>query len=315
MQWWEVRFDIPNEATEAVSALIQDWPEVQGVAMEGPLEARPRHPEYGEWFDALLLDRDFIRVSFYLPEEVAESDIRQRLADVFHTVREAGLSVGTAESTITMQRIDESSWEDAWKQEYQPIEIGDRLVIVPKWLADNPEYDQQRIPILLEPGMAFGTGTHQTTQLCLRALEGLDLHAKRVLDIGCGTAVLAIAAAKLGATDVTAIDIDPVAVRIARENVRENDVASTVRVWEGDLLSPVTEGGFDVAVANILRDVVIALTPQAATVVKPSGVLIVSGFIQSQVSAVQDAMERAGFQVDQQHSIDDWVMIMGVKQG
>jgi ribosomal protein L11 methyltransferase len=313
MQWWEVSFDIPGEATEAVSALIQEWPEVQGIAMDGPLEAEPNHPEYGEWFDQALLEKKFVRVSFYLPDDALQANIEQRLATVLDVVRGAGLDVGPAKDTILLGLVDESSWEAAWKQEYQPIEIGQRLIVVPKWLADEHEWQSDRIRILLEPGMAFGTGTHQTTQLCLQALERMDLRAKRVLDIGCGTAVLAIAAAKFGARNVTAIDIDPVAVRVAYENLVENDVVDDVQVAQGDLLTGVREAGYDVAVANILRDVVIALAPQAADVVKPGGVLIVSGFITSQAPAVQRALEQAGFQVMEQTTMDDWVATMAVR--
>lgn len=314
MQWWEVQFDIALEATEAVSALIVDWPEVQGIAMEGAPETEPSHPEYGEFFDESLFSSDQVRFAFYLPETLLPSDIHHRLGEVFQRVRSAGLDVGPAEASVQLKRMDESTWENAWKQEYQPIEIGERLIVIPKWLADSQAQNTDRIPIYLEPGMAFGTGTHQTTQLCLQVLEKLSLQHQRILDIGCGTAVLSIAAAKLGASDVTAIDIDPVAVRVATENVSENGVGQQVKVFEGDLLVGIHEGGYDVAIANILRDIVIALAPQAAAVVRPGGLLVVSGFIESQTIMVQSALEAAGFEVSELRMMDDWVVMTAVRR-
>jgi ribosomal protein L11 methyltransferase len=314
MQWWEVQFDIALEATEAVSALIVDWPEVQGVSMEGAPEAEPSHPEYGEFFDESLFSSNQVRFAFYLPETLLSSDIHHRLGEVFQRVRAAGLEVGSAEASVQLKLMDESTWEHAWKQEYQAIEIGEHLTVIPKWLADTQAQNADRIPIYLEPGMAFGTGTHQTTQLCLQVLENLQLQNQRVLDIGCGTAVLSIAAAKLGASDVTAIDIDPVAVRVAAENVVENGVEEQVKVLEGDLLAGIHEGGYDVAIANILRDIIIALAPQAAAVVRPGGTLVVSGFIESQAVMVQSALEAADFEVRERRMMDDWVVMTGVKR-
>jgi ribosomal protein L11 methyltransferase len=314
MKWWQIRLAVPAEASEALAARLQDWPEVQGVAMEGVWDATPPHPEYGEWFDESLLNSDVIQVTVYVPETVAEAVWRARLAEDLAVVASAGLDVGEALDSVRGEQMDEESWASAWKEDFSPIPVGRRFIIVPRWLSDEAETDG-RLPIVIEPGMAFGTGTHQTTQLCLEAMEVLPVEGRRVIDIGCGTGVLSIGAARLGAAEVTAIDIDPVAVRAAGANVGDNGLTGVVTVREGDLLRgfPLPHR-YDGAVANILRDIVIALAPQAARALNPGGWFITSGFIHTQAGQVEQALRQAGFTVECRLQRDDWVALVAVRQ-
>lgn len=311
MRWWQVTVQVPEVTADAMAALLNEWPEVKGVAMEGMGLTSAPHPEYGEWLDDSLLGSGDVTVRAYVPEYVERESLVQRLAQLREQVQAADLPV-MAEGDWQLELFDESSWENAWKDQFEPIPVGQRLLIVPKWEIKD-EQDGDRLPIILEPGMAFGTGTHATTRLCLEALENSLLDGKRVLDIGCGTAVLAIAAARLGASEVAAIDIDPVAVQVARANVADNGVDGVVHVEEGDLLSRVEDSGYQVAVANILRDPVISLTPDAYVKLAKGGRFIVSGFIVSQEPAVQDALTKAGFTVTERLQEEDWVALVAEK--
>lgn len=303
---------MPNESTEAIAAVLQEWPEVHGVAIEGLSEEVPNHPEYGEWFDESLLQTKDLTVTVYVPEDIPEAELRLRLRNAVDIVAGVGLDVGDAHATLMLGLVDEASWEEAWKKHFHPIPIGKEFVVVPKWEEESTDVGG-RIPIVLEPGMAFGTGSHATTQLCLEALEQVDVEGKQVLDIGCGTAVLAIGAAKRGAAHVTAIDIDPVAVRVARDNAIENGVQDVVHAVEGDLLKGADEREYHVAFANILRDAVIALTPQALKQLLPGGVYIVSGFVTSQQEMVETALLNSQFSIQSRFLRDDWVAILAVK--
>ncbi|MBX5436459.1 MAG: 50S ribosomal protein L11 methyltransferase [Alicyclobacillaceae bacterium] len=317
MRWWEVRFEVPAEASEAVCALVQEWPEVTGVAVEGCAGDKPVHPEWGEWFDESLLHTSVQQVSFYVPDYVPSSAVADRLRRDLERVRAAGLDVGQAEERWTLRLVDESEWENAWKDHFRPIPVGRRLMVVPSWERDTwheqvSGADRERIAVVIEPGMAFGTGTHPTTQLCLEALEALVFPGARVLDVGCGTAILSVAAARLGAGRVVAVDIDPVAVSVATRNVADNGLSDVIEVCQGDLLSGVAGEPFDLVVANILRDAVVGLAPQLPGRLAPGGRALVSGFVVAQEPAVVAALAAQGMAVDAQWRCADWVALAAV---
>ncbi|QSO46115.1 50S ribosomal protein L11 methyltransferase [Alicyclobacillus mengziensis] len=340
MKWLEVSCRVPQEASEALCAVILDWPEVQGLAVEGAIDETPPHPEYGEWLDDSLLQTDNVVVRFYLPEPATEDDAVSRTKAALALVKRSGLDIKNAFEEISCLVLDEDSWASAWKENYHPIPVGNRLIIIPEWeFGDLTAAElHSRIPIILEPGMAFGTGTHQTTQLCLETLEEVVTEGDRVLDVGCGTAILSIAAAKLGAREVLAMDIDPVAVSAARENVAKNAMSQRVTVMNGNLLEPretdltpvVTETGivtplkdayfspedleqlpaWDVVVANILRDIIILHLPVIRRSLTPHGKLLVSGFVDEQVEKVAGAMKKNGFRITDRRDKDDWVVLV-----
>ncbi|MCL6593766.1 MAG: 50S ribosomal protein L11 methyltransferase, partial [Alicyclobacillus sp.] len=228
-------------------------------------------------------------------------------------VAAAGLDVGQARTQWTAERVEESSWANAWQEDFPPLPVGRRFFIVPKWLAGQTETGE-RIPLILEPGMAFGTGFHPTTQLCLEALEDLPVAGQTGLDVGCGTGILAVAMAKLGATAVRAVDLDPVAVSAARQNVADNGLSDRVTVVQGDLLHGTPAQGYAVVTANILRDAVIALIPQAAEVMQSGGALVVSGFVEEQADAVRTALTGHRFALARTLQRGDWVALVAVRQ-
>ncbi len=205
--------------------------------------------------------------------------------------------------------VREADWADAWKAHYQPLRIGKRMLVRPQWLeVDSAPAD---IEIALDPGMAFGTGTHPTTQLCLEALETLIAPATAVLDLGCGSGILAIAAAKLGARNALALDIDPIAVRVARENVAQNGVARQILVEKGSLETVLASARtFDLAVVNILARIILEMSERGlAQVLKPGGSAIFSGIIDTQADEVEAGLRRAGLMPSARRNLGDWVLI------
>jgi len=315
LRWWHVRVRVAHEAADALSAVLESYPDVQGVQMEGISPAEVRPPRFGEWFDEQLTPTPDVEVSVYVPEAHDRGEIERRVRDAVGRVREAGLDPGPRASEVRVELVDESAWKDAWREQYHPIPVGNSLVIAPVWAepSDLEPYRDRRV-IAIEPGMAFGTGHHQTTQMCAEILAEVVRPGMRVVDVGTGTGVLAIAAALVGAERVVAIDLDPVAVSAATDNVRTNGLEDRVDVRQGDLLAALRpDETFDLAVANILRDVVIALVPQVRPRLVPGGWLLTSGYIESQREQVEQALADHGFSVVRRAHQDDWVSVLAVK--
>lgn len=210
------------------------------------------------------------------------------------------------------QTVAEADWAEAWKVNFHPLRLGRRLMIVPAWL--NPPLEPDDIPIRIDPGMAFGTGTHPTTQLCLAAIEKHLRPGQAVLDLGTGSGILSVAAAKLGAGPILALDIDAEAVRVARENTALNGVADRIQIEEGSL-AEILAGRFsfqaELVVANILARVIIMLLEQGlAQAVKPGGLLMVSGILDSQAYEVRAALKAQELTVLAEERLEDWVAII-----
>lgn len=207
------------------------------------------------------------------------------------------------------RRVEDADWAEAWKAHYQPARIGKRLLIRPSWIEVDARPTD--IEIALDPGMAFGTGTHPTTQLCLEALEDVIQPAHDVLDLGCGSGILAIAAAKLGARRVLALDSDNLAVAATRENAEANDVAQRVVVERGGLESVLGSARrFDLALVNILARIILEITEQGlGEILRPGGVGVFSGIIEGQAAEVEAGLRRGGLRPYRRRQRGDWVAI------
>jgi ribosomal protein L11 methyltransferase len=209
---------------------------------------------------------------------------------------------------LTVKERDESEWSDAWKQHYKPTPIGKRLLIQPAWAAvENPD---NRAVYLNDPGMAFGTGLHASTRLCLELLESLDLEGKRVLDIGCGSGILGLCALLLGAGSAAGVDIDPYAVRTATENAVLNGVDGRFTARAEDFLADGSANGYDFVFSNIIADVIIPLTPIIA---RSGAVWMASGIIEHRLDDVLNAAEDAGLELLEMRIEDGWSAVVLAK--
>jgi ribosomal protein L11 methyltransferase len=207
---------------------------------------------------------------------------------------------------LRVREVDEADWADAWKEHYVPQRIG-RLVVVPSWLPDEP-IGPDEVPIILDPGMAFGTGLHPTTRGCLALLQELAPMPSRVLDVGIGSGILAIAALRLGATSVHGVDTDPLAVDAARTNAERNGLGDRVTADAGTLPAAPVER-FPLVLANLVAAILVDLAPRLAAHLAPGGVLVASGIIAPRADEVIGAMEGVGLAVQARRDDDEWVSL------
>ena len=207
---------------------------------------------------------------------------------------------------LEMKDVDEEDWSNAWKKYYHPVQVGEHLVVCPSWEAYDRKPDE--VVLTLNPGMAFGTGTHETTRLCLELLEKYITPQDTVLDVGCGSGILAITAALLGANRIIGCDIDEVAVKVAGENAALNGVQDRIAFHQGDLTSQV-EGSFQIICANIVADVIIRLSEDAGRYLAKNGIFITSGIIDTREQDVLNALEQNGFQVIERRTSGGWVAL------
>ncbi len=254
---------------------------------------------YADLIDESLTEADRTKasVSVYISDmrSPAESElfIKQRLEDL-------GVSF-----SIEHSGVHEEDWANSWKKYYKPIKTGKKLVIVPVWETYDAKEDETIV--LMEPGMAFGTGTHETTRLCAGFVEDYTTDNCKVLDVGCGSGILAIAAAKLGAGECFACDIDPVAIKVAKENTELNNTPN-VECAVSDLLKQVksTENGYNVIVANIVADIIIRLAPDVGAYLAEGGTFIVSGIIEIRAEEVLSHLDDAGYAVVDERYENGW---------
>ena len=207
---------------------------------------------------------------------------------------------------LEMKDVDEEDWSNAWKKYYHPVQVGEHLVVCPSWEAYDRQPDE--VVLTLNPGMAFGTGTHDTTRLCMELLEKYITPQDTVLDVGCGSGILAITAALLGANKIIGCDIDEVAVKVAGENAALNGVQDRIAFHQGDLTSQV-EGSFQIICANIVADVIIRLSEDAGRYLAKDGIFITSGIIDTREQDVLNALEQNGFQVIERRTSGGWVAL------
>jgi ribosomal protein L11 methyltransferase len=284
MEWTDIRITVRQadaENAEAIASLLAEG----GIYIEdySDLEQEVAEIAHVDLIEQELRDkpRDVVIIHVYAAPGGQPAEMQAALC--------ARLEAAGIAYTIDQSGVAEQDWQNGWRKYYHPVEIGRRLAIVPSW----QEYDTDRVRLVLDPGLAFGTGTHETTALCLTALDALVQGGERVLDIGTGSGILAIAALLLGADRADGVDIDPVAVRTAGENAQRNGVADRFRVLVGDL-SDKASGTYNLITANIVADAIRALAPAVPALLAEGGVFIASGIIDDRRDEVAAAIRAAG---------------------
>lgn len=311
VKWSELSIHTTHEAVEAVSNVLHEAG-ASGVVIEDSMEfARERQDMFGEIY--ALDPNDFpakgVILKAYLPVTSFLGETVEEVKLAIKNLSNYGINVG--ENEIAISEVNEEDWATAWKKYYHPVKISERFTIVPTWETYEPVSTDELI-IELDPGMAFGTGTHPTTVMCLQALEKTVKSDDYVTDVGTGSGVLAIGAALLGAKHVHALDLDEVAVRSAEINVQLNKVQHIANVVHGNLLDSVEQQS-DIVVANILAEIIMSFTNDAFQVVKEGGMFITSGIIGAKKEDVKQSLEAAGFIIVEVMMMEDWVTIISKK--
>ena len=292
MKWLELSVDAPPEFVEPLSQLFLRYGE-GGVAVQEKFEDGAKDIPKGP----------NVRVITFLPKDSTTLDRVGRIDVGVKLVAQLA-----AISPLAQREIEEKDWETAWREHFHPLRVGSRIVIVPTWRSYRSRAGDAIVN--LDPGMAFGTGHHPTTKLCLEAIERSVGRKSVALDVGCGSGILSIAAAKLGCARVTAIDVDAHAVKVAKENVQQNGVSDVVSVLEGTLPSrDVPNAAFDTVVANISANVVIEVAEHLVAALKPGGTLIASGILGPKADAVIEAFRVHMADVTFAATEDDWTTL------
>ena len=352
MLWHELTIHTTEEAQEMISNLMYEAG-AGGVSIEesGTLN-KVRDTRYGELYDQPLNDipEGEAVIKGYYSESVSMEEV---IAEVAPRVEELlGFGINTGKALISWKTVDEDEWAHAWKQYFKPLRVSERLTIKPTWEEYTPSSPDEAI-IELDPGMAFGTGTHPTTALCLRALEKNITGGEEVIDVGTGSGILAVGAMLLGAKSVLALDLDPVAVESARDNVQLNRLADQITVKESDLLSLLGgEGAADstagemwpsarpghtlsdsglgsgtgtqdnlgvtlpvkIVVANILAEIIVLFTDDVYRALQPDGIYITSGIYKDKEGLVEQALTKSGFHILEVTREEDWVAFTAGKR-
>ena len=298
-KWQELTIEVNREVEEAASNILIESGS-QGVAIDDSADYLENADRFGELYPEVE-QVETVKITAYYPEsadiEAITKQVNERLAEL----TDFGLETGDIH--LATQELVEEDWAENWKKYYEPARITHDLTIVPSWTDYEASVGEKIIK--LDPGMAFGTGTHPTTKMSLFALEQVLRGGETVIDVGTGSGVLSIASSLLGAKEIYAYDLDDVAVRVAQENIDMNPGMENIHVAAGDLLKGV-EIEADVIVANILADILIHLTEDAYRLVKDEGYLIMSGIISEKWDMVRASAEKAGFFLETHMVQGEW---------
>lgn len=317
MDWLKVTVLTTTEGSEAVSQALIDCGASGGTQIEDRRDFDEEHRPAGMWdiMDASIAEkmREDVCVTAYYSAAVNAGDVLAHIrGELERLKRELSDVMPLGKMEIETGGIDDENWAEYWKKDYKPFRLGKHMVVKPGW----EQYEAQQGDIVLEidPGMAFGTGTHETTALCVELIEEYMQPGASVIDIGTGSGILAIAAIECGAGEALATDIDPLAVKVAAENVQRNGCAGKVEVRQGDLLE-VVDRKADVVVANIIADVICGLAAPAKTCVKEGGLFICSGIANEREEKVLAALHEAGYEEPDIRRKGEWVaMATRIKQ-
>jgi ribosomal protein L11 methyltransferase len=325
LKWHELTIRARDEAVEMVTNFLHEL-EADGVSVEESwADRKPEVTKLGEWYDRPLnaIPAGWVEIKGWFLEGTDMAAVKKTLQTRIGELPACGIDPG--DYSLEEALIDEEDWAESWKQYFKPIRVSGRLTIRPTWEPYEPGPGE--LVIDLDPGMAFGTGTHATTALCLRALDRIVHGGEDVIDVGTGSGILAIGAVKLGARNVLALDLDPVAVTSAKANAELNGLAGKIDVRESDLLGVLRESEtsagkpfnvslpVDLVVANILAEIILRFIGDVYAALKPGGLYVASGIFTNKEQDVRRGLEAAGFEIVSRDEQDDWIAFTARKPG
>ncbi|HBG5343444.1 TPA: 50S ribosomal protein L11 methyltransferase [Clostridioides difficile] len=307
--WIEVTIKTTTEAVEPITNILYEQG-AGGAVIEDPKDFLFQKKNELDWdyVEEEVFkknEEEDVLIKTYVSEEKNVMEFVEIIKQKVLGLKDFGIDIG--EGSVSLDQVNEADWANAWKAYYKPTKVGQRVVVKPTW-EDYTMQDGDLI-IELDPGMAFGTGTHETTSMCIRELEKYVNKDSKVFDIGCGSGILAIAAAKLGAKEVVAVDLDEVAVKVARENVLENKVEKSVSVMHGNLTDVIKDKA-DVIVANIIADIIKILAKDVQNFMKEDAIFISSGIILDKVEEVKESLIENGFEIVEVQKLGEWSAIV-----
>lgn len=311
MEWTELSILTSNEAVEAITNILHETG-ASGVLIEDPLDMyKIKDSVFGEVYELNPDDypEEGVRIKAYLPLNDEAKRTVSKIKEEINKLLDLDINLGKNE--ITVEEVREEDWATAWKQYFKPAKVSERITIKPTWEEYSSSNDEE-IVIELDPGMAFGTGTHPTTVLSIKALEKFMKPNQTVIDVGSGSGILSIAAAKLGASQVFAYDLDEVAVRVSKANIEDNGLSDKITVKQNDLLNSVNIKA-DLIVSNILAEIIVKFVEDAWNNLCEGGLFITSGIIQSKKEHVLDELKTNGFEIIEINELEDWVSITAQK--
>ncbi|MEG0579942.1 MAG: 50S ribosomal protein L11 methyltransferase [Niameybacter sp.] len=310
MNWTKATIYTTTDAIEIVSGYLISFG-INGLEIQDSkdfcdfLDDTTIHWDYIE--DELMsLKTTPTNIKFYIPDNIQGIETYNAIKSGINELISVNPQIDLGTLVIEVENINEEDWETAWKKYYHPINIGEKIVVCPCW--EECELPEGKVKVILDPGMAFGTGTHETTRLCMELLEGCVDENTTMLDIGTGSGILAITALLLGAKSAVGVDIDELAVKISGDNARLNGVEQNLTTICGDLAEKVS-GTFDVVCANIVADVIIRLSKDAKKYMHKNSTLLVSGIIDTRCEEVKFALLSEGFTIQKECTENGWVAI------
>lgn len=311
MKWAELCIHTTNEAIEPISNILHEAG-ASGVVIQDPEDLVKDHKTtFGEIYalDPKDYPAEGIFVKAYLPLNSFLNESVNEIKAAITNLKEYQIDIGA--NDVTVSEVDEEDWSTAWKKYYKPVKISEKFTIIPTWEEYTPVASDEVI-MELDPGMAFGTGTHPTTVLSVQAIERYITKGDIVIDVGSGSGVLSIAAVLLGAEHVHAFDLDDVAVNSTKINAELNQAADRITASANNLLEGV-EVEADVIVSNILAEIILKFTDDAYKLIKPGGLFITSGIISQKKGDVKEALIKTGFDIVEVNEMEDWVAIIAKK--
>ncbi len=306
MKWTEVQIKTVSKLENLISNVLYDVG-AKGLAIEDPNDIVDLEQSNINWdfidSNIIHLKENEIIIKAYFPE----SNVLEKTIKSIQDEIKDNPTIEDKDTQITLTLLDDEDWAESWKEHYKPFKIGPNILIKPSW--EDIDVEEGNIIIELDPGMAFGTGTHETTWLCTEAIEKYMEEGDTLYDIGCGSGILSIVAVKLGAEKVIGVDIDPVSIKTSKENIEINKVADKIDIRQGDLLEVIDEKA-DIIVSNIIAEVIAGMTPDLKDYLKNDGIFICSGIILEKIQLVEDALEENGFEIIDVVKKGEWALIV-----